>query len=78
MRIKATEEQYKVESDTKVRHRPTGTTYWTNRYPEPVTIAVTGTNLNGGKETDDAGNEYDIDDVKAVARDLLQKLADKR
>ena len=46
--------------------------YWTNRYPKPVTIQLTGMNLNGGKETDDAGNEYDMDDVKAVARNLLQ------
>ena len=72
---KAKREQFVLLDDQEVRHEPTGAKFWTYRYPDPNDTKITSVNRGQCGEVLGNGDEYELDDVKAVALALLRERA---
>jgi hypothetical protein len=69
-----TRDQFEVISDQEVQHRGTGAAFSTHRYAEPPD-ALDIRMRHSGQEIDAEGNEYDLQEVAAMAEMLLREMA---
>ncbi len=75
---KPTRAQFVFLDDQEIRHEPTGAKFWTYVYPDPKDTKITSVNRGRCGEPLDGGEEYELDDVKALALELLRERARER
>ena len=72
---KVTRDQFEKLSNLQVRHKPLGIVVSSRPYLDPKDAAAEVMVRTTDRELDDDGNEYDHDEVKRVAIDILRDLA---
>ncbi len=67
-----TREQFRIRSEVEVVHMPTGATFWTYPYSNPVDILSSVTaNWRSADYDPDITKDYDRQEVGRVAAELL-------
>ena len=70
---KVTHEQFEFTSDLSVRHIPTDATFSTYRYPNSKDVAVKAFNAGRAGDRLEGDEEYALDEIMAVATELLRE-----
>ena len=73
-----TDDQFEIESDLKVTHRPTGAYFSTYRYDSPDDVVIVHRNNGRTDAALEDGSEFTLAEVQSVALKLLRDQARKR